>query len=101
MYASLHQRRCHAILKTLRASSSGYRVPEGDWFSSISCPHYTAELLIYFALALILQTTIGALPLVCTSLNLSFTARNTHEWYRRKFEDYPPERRWAIIPYVL
>lgn len=68
----------------------------------LSCPHYSAELLIYLALALILQSSVGLLPLLCSTVNLSFTAANTHSWYREKFKEvYPKERRWAIVPYVL
>ena len=72
----------------------------GDWFERLSCPHYTSELLVYFGLALLLQRPAGALPLLCSALNLGFTARQTHAWYRRKFEDYPAER-WALIPYFF
>ena len=71
----------------------------GGWFEHLSCPHYTSELLVYFGLALLLQRPAGALPLLCSALNLGFTARQTHAWYRRKFEDYPAER-WAMIPWV-
>ena len=68
----------------------------------ISCPHYSAELLIYLAFALILQNFVGTLPLLCSTVNLVFTAVNTHRWYRHKFKEvYPKERRWAIVPYVL
>ena len=41
----------------------------------------------------------NSVPLLCSTLNLGFTARQTHAWYRRKFEDYPAKR-WAILPYV-
>ena len=68
----------------------------------LSCPHYTAELLIYLALAVILQNFVGALPLLCSTVNLSFTAANTHSWYQEKFKEvYSKNRRWAIVPYVL
>ena len=68
----------------------------------LSCPHYSAELLIYLAIALILQNFVGTLPLLCSTVNLSFTAANTHRWYQQKFKEvYPEERRWAIVPYVL
>ncbi|KAJ7410312.1 hypothetical protein BTVI_53685 [Pitangus sulphuratus] len=30
----------------------GHHVPFGDWFESVSCPHYFAELLIYVSMAI-------------------------------------------------
>ncbi|ONM14738.1 Polyprenol reductase 2 [Zea mays] len=50
IWGSLHQIHCHAILGSLREhkDSDEYVIPCGDWFSRVSCPHYLAELVIYF-----------------------------------------------------
>ncbi|RWS02389.1 putative polyprenol reductase-like protein, partial [Dinothrombium tinctorium] len=33
--------------------NTGYSMPSGGWFECISCPHYFAEIVIYFSLCLI------------------------------------------------
>ena len=37
-----------------RESGGGHSIPQGDWFSYVSCPHYLAEIIIYLCLAVIL-----------------------------------------------
>ncbi|CAK9162046.1 unnamed protein product [Ilex paraguariensis] len=100
----IHQRRCHAILGSLRESTEqieDYVIPEGDWFEYVSSPHYLAEIVIYAGLVVAsggLDLTIWLLfGFVVT--NLVFAAAETHRWYLRKFDNYPPNR-FAIIPFV-
>ncbi|KAF9577817.1 hypothetical protein BGW38_006734 [Lunasporangiospora selenospora] len=71
LWASWHQFQCHHILANLRitpttaldkkedrsgekekASTSHYKVPFGDWFEYLVTPHYSAEMVLYFALFL-------------------------------------------------
>ncbi|KAG0225995.1 Steroid 5 alpha-reductase 3, partial [Actinomortierella wolfii] len=78
LWASYHQHICHRILADLRpksshqpakksdvhdsntppAKTSTYRVPHGDWFDYFVCPHYIAEMLIYFSFYLIASATL-------------------------------------------
>ncbi|KAI4375630.1 hypothetical protein MLD38_013478 [Melastoma candidum] len=104
LWGWIHQHRCHKILGSLRENREQreeYVVPRGDWFEIVSCPHYLAEIVIYFGLFV----ASGAsditvfLVLVFVVANLTFAAAETHRWYKRKFEEYP-ERRHAIIPFV-
>ena len=42
---SVHQFRCHRILRRLRAAAPvagarAYGIPRGDWFERVSCAHY-------------------------------------------------------------
>ncbi|KAG6653404.1 hypothetical protein CIPAW_05G074000 [Carya illinoinensis] len=49
----VHQRRCHAILGSLRdhvEQVDEYVIPHGDWFEIVSSPHYLAEIVIYASL---------------------------------------------------
>ncbi|CAI8603605.1 unnamed protein product [Vicia faba] len=100
----IHQYRCHKILGSLRDSrhADEYVIPHGDWFEIVSSPHYLAEIVIY---ASFVVATGGSnltiwLLFVFVVANLAFAAVETHNWYRRKFEDYP-SRRYAIIPFIL
>ncbi|PWZ36820.1 Polyprenol reductase 1 [Zea mays] len=127
IWGSLHQIHCHAILVCIRfchstsylfvananniqqqlgslrehKDSDEYVIPCGDWFSRVSCPHYLAELVIYFGMLIASggsDISVWFLYLFVIT-NLSFAAVQTHKWYLRKFEDYPRSR-YAIIPFV-
>ncbi|KAF8651665.1 hypothetical protein HU200_063176 [Digitaria exilis] len=99
----LHQFCCHAILGSLREhkNSDEYVIPCGDWFSYVSCPHYLAEIVMYFGLLIASGGSSSSVwfLLIFVILNLSFSAIQTHKWYLQKFEDYPRSR-YAIVPYI-
>nr|VDC94659.1 unnamed protein product [Brassica oleracea] len=107
LWGWLHQRRCHAILGSLRKSPSQakeYIIPHGDWFDIVSSPHYLAEIVINDTLpsrhlyAIISFSSLNGVML-CNVGNLSLSAGETHRWYLLKFEHYPANRN-AIFPYV-
>ncbi|GMJ01406.1 Polyprenol reductase 1 [Hibiscus trionum] len=105
LWGWIHQLRCHAILGRIRAHgehADGYVIPRGNWFEIVSCPHYLAEIVIYFGLVvasgggdLTIWLLLGAVV-----VNLVFAAAETHRWYIAKFEDYPTNR-FAIIPFIF
>ncbi|KAK2978297.1 hypothetical protein RJ640_017148 [Escallonia rubra] len=104
LWGWLHQRRCHAILGSLRDDTEeveGYFIPSGDWFTYVSSPHYLAEIVIYAGLLV----ASGASDLTIWLLfgfvvsNLVFAAAETQRWYVRKFDNYPSER-FAIFPFI-
>ena len=43
----------HNTTNTL-SSSSSYQVPMGGWFEYVTCPHYFAEVLLYFSYSLLI-----------------------------------------------
>lgn len=105
--ASAAQQRHHVLLAALRLRPAGappaqYSIPRGGWFELVSCPHYLCEVLIYLSLALIPGGRMPALWLqfVWVAVNQVLTADRTHQWYLRKFSDYPKQRR-RIIPWLL
>ncbi|KAI7832758.1 3-oxo-5-alpha-steroid 4-dehydrogenase-domain-containing protein [Gamsiella multidivaricata] len=127
VWASWHQHRCHVILADLRkpvvvktrgSSKAGgaeeakgsqeYRVPFGDWFEYLVTPHYSAEMVIYFALYLTLSSSSSSLsPMtllfawVWVVVNLGIVAKETDQWYRSRFgEAYAGQRRAILIPFV-
>ena len=59
IYFQYEQHRHHVILGNLRnnpnSASTYYSLPTGGWFERISCPHYLAEIMIYFMFALLLN----------------------------------------------
>ena len=73
-------------------------LPVGDWFQFVSCPHYSAEVLIYWSLMLVeWGSTAMLLPCVFVVCVLSLSAHQMHGWYCSKFNDYPRNRK-RIIP---
>lgn len=83
-----------------RERTSHYAVPRGDWFESVSSPHYTAECLLYAGLALVAGARFFsriAPMLAAIVANLALAARRTHAWYLETFPEYP-KNRWAMVP---
>ncbi|KAH6803772.1 3-oxo-5-alpha-steroid 4-dehydrogenase family protein [Perilla frutescens var. frutescens] len=100
----IHQRRCHAILGSLRENGhkvDDYAIPEGDWFEYVSSPHYVAEIVIYGGLVIASGFSDITIWLILGFVvaNLALAAGETHRWYLRKFDNYP-RNRCAIIPFV-
>ncbi|XP_019230411.1 PREDICTED: polyprenol reductase 2-like isoform X2 [Nicotiana attenuata] len=100
----IHQRRCHAILGSLRENrehSDDYVVPHGDWFQYVSSPHYLAEIVIYagFVVASGCSDLTICLLWGFVVANLVLAAAETHRWYLHKFDNYP-RNRFAIFPFA-
>lgn len=109
LWASYHQHVCHRILANLRKAGGkeeakeSYCRPNGDWFELVSCPHFFAEILIYVS---VLLCCVWTVPWSCWWLvvayivsTLGLSARQAHNWYQCKYDDYPKHRR-AIIPWL-
>jgi 3-oxo-5-alpha-steroid 4-dehydrogenase 3 len=64
-----------------------YALPKGPLFALVSCPHYSAEVLLYAALALLtrLRSRLPLLMALWVAFNLVLAARATHAWYARRF----------------
>ncbi|KAL7554801.1 hypothetical protein ACHAWF_018341 [Thalassiosira exigua] len=79
-----------------------YYIPRSPFFKYISCPNLAGEILEWFGFALASQFSLPSVAFfVYTSSNLIPRAVAHHEWYLRKFDDYPTERKWALIPFVV
>ena len=77
-----------------------YRIPQGGLFNYVSCPSYLTELISFLGFA-IATWSVGALfVLGVSAANLIPRAFQTHQWYKKKFEDYPAKRK-VILPFIL
>lgn len=103
-WAGYHQFKAHKILSNLRKGkgSSSYSIPRGDWFEYVSCPHYTAEVILYgcFSVILGLKHQTGVLVFIWVLINQTIASLMSHFWYQDKFENYPKQRK-SIIPFVF
>ncbi|KAF2900043.1 hypothetical protein ILUMI_06147 [Ignelater luminosus] len=106
LWANWHQYKATVILANLRKDKKGsiitdvHKLPCGDWFEYVSSPHLLAEILMYFALTVILRNNVTWLYIFAWVLsNQVETALLSHWWYKETFSDFPKQRR-AIIPFI-
>ncbi|CAH0560332.1 unnamed protein product [Brassicogethes aeneus] len=101
-----HQHVCTKILANLRTNKKGvivteeHRLPEGDWFNYLSCPHQTAEILMYFSLCVLMKYNITWFFVFCWVFsNQVETILLSHWWYQKTFDKFPKSRK-ALIPFM-
>jgi 3-oxo-5-alpha-steroid 4-dehydrogenase 1 len=98
MIVNLHS---DGILRSLRSESdSGYEIPRGGAFQFVSCGNYFGELIEWIGWAFLTWSLAGFTFAIWTAANLVPRALAHHRWYQSQFPDYPEKRR-AIIPYIL
>jgi len=95
-----------AIVRNLRtreelaAGKTTYRIPRGGLFRWVTSPCYLTELLAWAGFALCTWSPGGVFIFAISCANLIPRALATHQWYHRRFSDYPAERK-ALIPFIL
>ncbi|XP_019869054.1 polyprenol reductase isoform X2 [Aethina tumida] len=106
LWAWSHQHVCTKILANLRKNKRGdvvtddHKLPQGDWFKYLSCPHQTAEILMYLSLTIILRHNITWFFVFGWVLsNQVETILLSHWWYQSHFDKFPRERK-ALIPFI-
>ena len=108
IYASHHQHKCHLILANLRKDKTGrvisqqHYVPTAGLFQYVTCPHFLLETILYFIIIVIQNFKILYWNLIFLLVlsTQTINALTEHDWYKRKYKDYPKERR-AIFPRLL
>jgi 3-oxo-5-alpha-steroid 4-dehydrogenase 1 len=94
---ALNLRSDHRLRHLRKPGETGYRIPRGGAFRWVSCPNYLGEIVEWTGWALATWSLGGLAFAVYTAANLAPRAIQNHQWYRRTFPDYPPDRR-ALIP---
>jgi len=79
---------------------STYVIPKGGLFNRISCPNHFGEIVEWVGFAVMCWSLPALAFAVWTLTNLLPRAWQHHKWYKRRFEDYPKDRK-AVIPSVL
>jgi hypothetical protein len=79
---------------------SGYSIPTHPLFRYISCPNFAGEIVEWTGFAIMTRSLPGLSFAIWTAANLIPRALHHHRWYRKTFPDYP-EKRKAVIPFVL
>ncbi|XP_076468210.1 polyprenal reductase-like isoform X2 [Babylonia areolata] len=81
---------------------STYPLPSGGLFELVSCPHFLAEILIYFSFCVVFRfCNVALLSLfIFVLVNQVLAALLNHQWYCRHFP-VVRETRCAVFPYLL
>lgn len=91
----------HADSILLRLRTTGrYQIPYGALFRFVSCPNFLGEILQWTGWAIACWSHSAAAFALYTFCNTAPRAWSHHHFYKRRFEDYPNDRR-ALIPFVL
>jgi 3-oxo-5-alpha-steroid 4-dehydrogenase 1 len=76
---------------------SGYKISYSRLYRWVSSPNYLGEIIIWTGWAMATWSLPGLAFAFWTAANLIPRAKAHHDWYRRTFPDYPPERK-ALLP---
>ncbi|KAH7431635.1 hypothetical protein KP509_08G057800 [Ceratopteris richardii] len=97
----------HYLLASLRSdktksmnSKSKYVVPQGGLFTYVVCPHYLFESVTFFGIAMMAQTFVALLTAVGMSSSLCARSYKTKDWYLKKVEGFPPNRK-PFFPFLF
>ena len=97
-FANLH---ADHILRNLRKpGETGYKIPYGGVFRFVSAGNYFAESLEWLGFAIAANNLTSLAFFLFTVANLGPRAMQHHQWYKKKFDNYP-ENRKAFIPFIL
>lgn len=83
-----------------RPGETGYVIPLGGLFERVSCPNLFGEIIEWSGYALLCWNLPAVAFLVWTVANLLPRALWHHKWYKKRFEEYPAERK-ALFPFFL
>ncbi|KAK9492143.1 hypothetical protein V1508DRAFT_419793 [Lipomyces doorenjongii] len=99
LVAALAQYTTHDQLSRLKKYSL---TPPTMLFKHLVCPHYTAEVVIYLAVAWICGfTQANVAVLVWTAVSLGTSAEQSRKFYVEKFGAKAVEGKWNLVPFVF
>ncbi|HLK30432.1 MAG TPA: hypothetical protein VKT28_17750 [Puia sp.] len=88
------------LIHLRKPNETHYVIPEKWLFDNISCPNLFGELIEWLGFAILCWNLPALCFFIWTAANLIPRAISHHNWYKKKFFDYP-SRRFAIIPFLL
>ncbi|KAJ6661375.1 hypothetical protein lerEdw1_015003 [Lerista edwardsae] len=88
------------ILRNLRKpGETGYKIPRGGMFEYVTGANFFGEIVEWSGFALASCTLESAAFALSTFLTLGRRAQQHHEWYLKRFDNYPPTRK-ILIPFL-
>ena len=108
--ANYYQFEAHKILFQMKTEQltapdpKVYKLPTRSWFKIVCVPHYSAEVLIYLSLAMLLPYGSGSwspgLMVIWVSSNLAVVAHTQHQWYQQQYPGEVPHPWYKLFPYI-
>ncbi|MBL7113633.1 MAG: DUF1295 domain-containing protein [Bacteroidales bacterium] len=96
----INQQSDNILLALRKNTQNGYSIPQGGLFKYISCPNFFGEILEWGGFALLTWSPAALAFLIWTLVNLIPRGLDHHRWYKKRFPDYPGNRK-AVLPYIL
>jgi 3-oxo-5-alpha-steroid 4-dehydrogenase 1 len=97
---AINWRADHILINLRKPGETGYKIPKGFLFNYISSPNLFGEIIEWGGFALMAWNLPALTFLVWTFANLVPRAKNHHDWYLRKFPNYPKERK-VVFPFLF
>ena len=97
---TINWRADHILINLRKPGEEGYRIPGGFLFDYISSPNLFGEILEWAGFAIMAWNLPALTFAVWTYANLVPRAKNHHDWYHQRFEDYPKSRK-IVFPYIF
>jgi 3-oxo-5-alpha-steroid 4-dehydrogenase 1 len=88
------------LLGLRKGGKKGYFIPYGGMFRYVSSPNLFGEIIEWSGWAILCWCMPAFSFALWTMANLIPRAIDHHRWYKRRFENYPKERK-AVIPFVV
>jgi protein-S-isoprenylcysteine O-methyltransferase Ste14 len=87
------------LINLRKPNETDYKIPKGGLFNLVSCPNLFGEIIEWAGFAILTWNLPGLAFFVWTFANLVPRAISHHKWYRKKFDEYPNNRK-AIFPFL-
>ncbi len=96
----INQKSDNKLLALRKGGKKGYYIPYGFLFNYVSSPNLLGEIIEWAGWAIMSWSLPSFSFALWTAANLIPRAIDHHRWYRKKFPDYPKERK-ALFPAIL
>ena len=96
----INQKSDNKLLGLRKGGNKGYYIPYGFLFNYVSSPNLLGEIIEWAGWAIMSWSLPSFSFALWTAANLIPRAIDHHRWYRKKFPDYPKERK-ALFPAIL
>ena len=88
------------LLSLRSGGKKGYFIPKGGLFNYISSPNLFGEIIEWTGWAIMSWCMPTLSFAIWTFANLVPRALDHHRWYKRRFDDYPKDRK-ALFPFFI
>lgn len=87
------------LINLRKPGETDYKIPESGLFRYISGANFFGEIVEWTGFAIACSNLPAATFAFTTAMNIGPRASQHHQWYLKKFDNYPVDRK-ALIPFV-